>query len=153
MTRFTASPLSDAEIDRAYPLVQLVAPSVQRRTWQRFAKSRLAGRGRGIFAVRDPKGYILGLASYHKELDLTAGSVLVSDPLLFIDLLKPEDVAMALIAALEDEARHAKCAKVRIFLSQHDAMQWEPGTDLRPPPNLFFMKIVPLVSDLQPVAC
>jgi hypothetical protein len=144
MTRFSAAPLLEEEIDRAYPLVQLVLPAVSAERWRAFARTSLGASGsRGILAVRDAKGYILGLAGFRRQFELEAGAVLIAEPLLFIDLLKPEDVAMALIDAVEDQARRLQCAKVRIFISQDDAMQWVPsGT---PAPNLYFMKVTPLV--------
>jgi len=124
MTPFTAAPLKPNEIGRAFPLVQLLMPSIDLRRWDRFARDFLRSSGRrGILAIRDHRGNIRGLAIFRRQLDLS-GQVLLADPVLFIDLLDATEVGLALIAALEAKAREAGCDEVRVSMPDHPGSNW-----------------------------
>jgi len=105
-------------------------PSVDRRHWERFARSFLRrSRRRGIIAARDHRGHIRGLAIFRKEFDVT-GPILNAEPVLFVDLLDSSEVALALIRALEAQGREAGCIEVRVCLSDYAETGW-PASDLK----------------------
>jgi len=122
---FVAAPLRPHEIARAFPLVQLLMPSVDLRRWKRFACRflRSASGRRGILSVRDHRGHIRGLAIFRRQSDI-AGSILLADPVLFVDLLDASRVGEALIRALEAKAREVGCEEVWVSLPDHSAMGW-----------------------------
>jgi len=124
MSPYTASPLQLHEVGRAYPLVQLLMPSIDRRRWERFARSFLRqSRRRGIIAVRDHRGHVRGLAIYRREIDV-GGPVLNADPVLFVDLLDASELALALIRALEATAWEADCAALHVNLGEAVERGW-----------------------------
>ena len=116
------------EIGRAFPLVQLMLPSIDQRHWDRFARRFLRSSGRrGILSVRDHRGHIRGLAIFRRQFDLS-GQILLADPVLFIDLLDSTDVALVLINALEAKAREFGCEEVRVNIPDHHGHDWPmPG--------------------------
>ena len=124
MTNFTTKPLLPHEIGRAFPLVQLMLPSIDQRLWERFARRFLRSSGRrGILSVRDHRGHIRGLAVFRRQLDIS-GQVLLADPVLFVDLLDPADVGLVLITALEAKAREFGCEEVRVNMPDHYGRDW-----------------------------
>ena len=124
MTPLTATPLKPHEIGRAFPLIQLLMPSIDLRRWDRFARRFLRSSGRrGILAIRDHRGNIRGLAVFRREMDLS-GQVLLADPVLFVDLLDATEVGLALIAALEAKAREVGCDEVRVSMLDHPGHDW-----------------------------
>lgn len=113
MSLFVATPLKRQEIDRAYPLVQIVVPAVDQRRWRDYAQAYLRRpTERGILAARNAEGCICGLANFRREVELEATPVLVSDRLMFLDIVSPGAVAAALMRALEDLAMTTGCQRL-----------------------------------------
>ena len=127
MMHFAVAPLRPHEIARAFPLVQLLMPSIDLRRWKRFACRflRSASGRRGILSVRDHRGHIRGLAIFRRQFDIS-GPVLLADPVLFVDLLDSSEVGLALIEALEAKAREVGCDEVWVSIPGHSATEW-PG--------------------------
>ena len=131
MMHFAAAPLRPHEIARAFPLVQLLMPSIDLGRWARFARRflRSSTGHRGILSVRDHRGHIRGLAIFRRQLDI-GGQVLLADPVMFIDLLDSAEVGLALISALEAKAREVGCEEVWVSIPDRSVTGWPapPGS-------------------------
>jgi hypothetical protein len=112
----------------AFPLIRLVEPEVDLRSWLRFAEPlvRSRGRRRGVVTVRyDGQAHPSGLFCFRLDRDLRHGEVLTAEHLVVLDLLDPAPLLSALLGELEVLAERLGCGAVRVA--------WLPNAEpLRP---------------------
>jgi hypothetical protein len=95
--------------------------------WLRFAKALASGsRGSGLDAVRDPAGYIYGLAGYEFGRDMVEGRVLTIELLVALSLINT-DVLVLLLDAIERVAAREKCALVVLGANAMGAGRFRAG--------------------------
>ena len=122
-TRCTAQPLAAEQIDQAFPLVRLLAPTLSLEHWRRYARamtqphSAAAGRG-GIVVLADAAGYLFGLFSYVDRLDLLHGPTLQVDNLVIPHLLECRQATQVLEREMRDIARRFDCRGIRVRLAR-----------------------------------
>lgn len=127
MRRFSAGPLREAEIAKAYPLIQIMTPDIGLAAWRRFALPLVRGKAarKGIVALHGDRQYLCGLFVWRIDQDLRHGRSLIVDHAIGLDLVSPEAVTMALVDAIEDTARRLKCGAVH----SHVGIAHEPVTE------------------------
>jgi len=118
MRRFSAGPLHEADIVKAYALIQVMAPEIGLAAWRRFALPLVRGKSarKGIVALHGDRQYLCGLFVWRIDQDLRHGRTLMVDHAIGLDLVSPEAVTMALVDAIEDTARWLKCGAVHSYI-------------------------------------
>ncbi len=112
--------LHAADIDPSFPIVRLTMPLVDLTAWRRFAVHAVTAKttSRGILAVRwRGRPYPGGLACFDSATDLEDGRILVARHVVAVDILNPERMIRALIAALEVVGRTNRCASLHVSLT------------------------------------
>jgi hypothetical protein len=121
---FVAGPLDRQHVAQAFPLVSMIVPNLTLNRWRAFAQARMAARRggaeQGIFAVRNPAGYIHGLVFYEISEDLRQGRVLLASNLIAAESVGRDEAVGALIRAIENLARARNCAAVQTMLPESD---------------------------------
>lgn len=114
MRRFSAGPLREADIARAYALIQVMTPEIGLAAWRRFALPLVRGKAarKGIVALHGDRQYLCGLFVWRIDQDLRHGRTLVVDYAIGLDMVSQDAVTMALVDAIEDAARRLKCGAV-----------------------------------------
>jgi hypothetical protein len=113
--------LHAADIDPSFPIVRLTMPLVDLTAWRRFAVHAVAAKttARGILAVRwRGRPHPGGLACFDSATDLEDGRILVARHVVAVDILNPERMIRALIAALEIVGKSNRCASLHVSLTQ-----------------------------------
>ena len=118
--------LNSQKVDQAYGLVRLAAPQISLEDWRDFARSSISpseAPESGILTVEDESGYIMGLVGYVVDYDLEHGRTLIAKNLMALaDTDKGrQEVAFALISALEDLASHQRCGAIRTIVHEPKA--------------------------------
>ncbi len=119
----TAKPLAAEQIDQAFPLVRLLAPTLTLEHWRGYARamtqpsSAAAGRG-GIVVLADAAGYLFGLFSYVNRLDLLHGPTLQVDNLVIPHLVECREATQVLEREMRDIARRFDCRGIRVRLAR-----------------------------------
>jgi hypothetical protein len=101
----------------AYPLIRLVEPEVDLRSWLSFAAPLVRGRGtrHGVVTVRySDQAHPCGICCFRRDRSLRHGEVLTADPLVALDLLDPVPLLSALLGELEVLAGRLGCRAIRI---------------------------------------
>lgn len=112
MRSLTIEPLSADRIDQAYPLIQMVRPSLSFDGWRTHAGRLLARGDSGILVLSDPRGLILGLVCWQVTEDANHGRTLTAEDFVALDIVDPHRVAEVLADALEATAREVGCEAV-----------------------------------------
>ena len=126
----TAKPLAAEQIDQAFPLVRLLAPTLTLEHWRGYARamtqppSATAGRG-GIVVLADAAGYLFGLFSYTNRPDLLHGPTLQVDNLVILHLVECREATQVLEREMRDIARRLDCRGIRVRLSRPPAAEPE----------------------------
>ena len=117
----TVTPLTSAEIDLVYPLVQSLHPAPSRVAWRRHARRCLAaaahGRGGIMVARRAGREHPSGLCCYRKEWDFQRGPVLTASHFVALDILDPAPVLAALADGLAALAVRLGCVEARALVA------------------------------------
>jgi hypothetical protein len=99
--RLVAAPLTRRHIDQAYTLVQLALPAIDVIHWRGYARWHMRRPNEsGILAAWDRRGHIFGLANYLRQVSLAQGPILVSDQMITVDMVNPNQVSDLLFSAL-----------------------------------------------------
>ena len=119
-------PLKLEKIDQAYGLVRLTAPQISLEAWRDFARSLISpseAPESGILTVEDDCGCIMGLVGYVIDRDLDHGRTLLAKNLNALDGTENinQEVAFALIKAMEDLARDKRCGAIRTIIHEPEA--------------------------------
>ncbi len=131
MRSFSATPLTTAEIDRAYVLVAAVMPDVTLAAWRAHAGRYIAGgeafgtgggdlQPSGCIVLRGEGGYLCGLCIYRCEDDLRHGRILRATHFLAMDVVDSVHVAAALLDCLDSVAAQQGCQAIHTLLPQQD---------------------------------
>ena len=105
---------------KAFTLVQAAAPCITYDCWRRHARKLtkdVAEQRGGLLGVEDQRGVLAGLASYQIQSTIDTSGVLQVTDFMAFDLIRREEVAQALVRALESEAHRHRCQAVRFTLS------------------------------------
>ena len=117
---FVAGPFDRQHIAQAFPLISLEVPGLTIDRWRAFARARLAsgqhGGNHGMLTVRNPAGYIHGLAIFEIVDDLCLGRVLLVSHLVTARSVGSGEAVSVLIAAMKKVARAHDCVAVRAAL-------------------------------------
>ena len=113
--------LDKSTIDRAFPLVSNLIPAITHERWTRFAKPHLASRSpnwpRGLMAIQNPAGYILGLFVFEVRDDLYESRALCIDNIIVPNLPGRDLVWAAVVDAAEHLAEMNGCRVIRAGLA------------------------------------
>lgn len=115
---FTAKPLALNKINQAYPLVRAARPDLTADGWRAVATEYLAARQdapespRGVVAVQNEQGYIVGLFCYAACDDMQHGATLRVENLTAIDLFNQAGIMELLLREVERVARRLRCRAV-----------------------------------------
>lgn len=115
--RFTPKPLSDRQIDQAFPLIQSILPGIRVEDWRHYAGRLISPSDRrtGIMTVQN-RGYIYGLFSYRVDASLQHGSMLMVENFIVLDLFNPSGAAAALLEAMDALADDLGCSAIHTTL-------------------------------------
>ncbi len=119
----TAKPLAPEQIDQAFPLVRLLAPTLSLEHWRRYARAMMqpptaTGGCGGIIVLADAAGYLFGLFSYVSRLDLLHGPTLQVDDLVVPHLVECGQATQVLEREMRDIARRFDCRGIRVRLAR-----------------------------------
>ncbi|HQT66816.1 MAG: hypothetical protein B7Z78_02250 [Rhodospirillales bacterium 20-60-12] len=122
MDQIIVEPLSRTAISLLFPLVKLVAPSVDLQAWRRFALSAL-DRRRGtlagvLTARRISRHHFSGMVCYRRELTLLDGQIMQIRNLMAIDILDTKPIILALMHFLGSLAQSGGCLKLHILVPE-----------------------------------
>ena len=117
----TSRLLDRSMIDRAFPLVRNLMPAVTLERWTAFARPHLSSRSpnwpRGLMAIQNAKGYILGLFMFEVRGDLSESRALCIDNVIVPHLPGRDIVWAAIVEAVEHLAAMNGCPVVRAGLA------------------------------------
>jgi hypothetical protein len=117
--QFHAARLMRHQVDQAYPLVQLMSPSVDLARWRAYARWHMRFPAQqGILIVSDSVGHIFGIANFRRQWELEQDPVLVSDRFIGVDLVDPAEINALLISALDRIAVDFGCSAIHAYESQ-----------------------------------
>ena len=125
MRQLSVQHLSTDNLARAFTLVQAAVPCVTYDAWARHARALTcasSGKSGGILCAEGPRGLFAGLASYQVHHSLLHGPVLLTTDFIAFDLFRREEIAQALVQALECEAEQRGCRAVQFSLSRSEGM-------------------------------
>ncbi len=113
--------LDKSTIDRAFPLVRNLVPAMTQERWTRFARPHLSSRSphwpRGLMAIQNPGGYILGLFVFEVRDDLYETRALCIDNIIVPNLPGRDLVWAAIVDAAEHLAAMNGCRVIRAGLA------------------------------------
>jgi hypothetical protein len=122
MEKFETQPITSADIATTFPLMRQLVPALDIAGWSRFARHmanpRRANQHGVIIAKGARRAFPSGLFCYHRERDLSLGTVLVADHFVAVDLLDAQPIIEALAAALEQLANRLECRAIRSVVHQ-----------------------------------
>ena len=113
--------LDKSTIDRAFPLVRTLAPGMTLDRWTRFARPHIAFRDpqwpRGLMAIQNPSGYLLGLFVFAVRDDLYERRALCVDNIIIPNIPGRDMVWAAVVDAAEHLALMNGCRIIRAGLA------------------------------------
>ena len=117
MGLFRLSPLRGDRILQAFPLVCAAGADISIEDWRAYVKSMLSARVRepdcaDIIGICSPNKYLRGLFTYMVQPDLHHGRVMEVEYFVVASVYSPLEIAEALIAGVEDEARRHGCKAI-----------------------------------------
>jgi hypothetical protein len=119
--------LDKSTVDRAFPLVRNLNPEITQDRWTQFARPHLASRSphwpRGLMAIQNPAGYILGLFVFEVRDDLHETRALCIDNIIVPNLPGRDLVWASIVDAAEHLAAMNGCRVIRAGLAD----ELDPG--------------------------
>lgn len=119
MRQLTIRHLGQEHLGKAFTLVQAAAPCISYDSWRRHAHKLTGGiteDSGGLLGAEDQRGILAGLASYQVQSIIDASGVLQVTDFFAFDLFRREEIAQALVKALENEAYRHECQQVHFTL-------------------------------------
>lgn len=117
---FDVRPLTPQRIPEAFPLVASLDQNITAQQWSDYASAFVGTPDRsavcGILTLQDPQKNIVGLSVYHIRPDLHRGRLLVIENFAIVSLIKVQQAALTLLAAMEDLARDLGCSCLAVSL-------------------------------------
>jgi hypothetical protein len=120
MRKLRLVPLQSDRIRQAYPLIQVVRPSLSLEQWSAYAARVLRDAeadGGGIATLQDDTGLMMGLFVYHVATEPDHGATLMVEDFVALDIIAPHAVAENLAQAMERIARDLGCRAVHTAVS------------------------------------
>lgn len=118
---FSAKPLALNKINQAYALVRAARPDLTADDWRALATGYITeipdakAAARGVVAVHNDQGYIVGLFCYAACDDMRHGPALRIENLMALDLFNQAGATAALLDEIEALAR---CLRRRAVLAE-----------------------------------
>ena len=116
-TPLVARPLEKDAVERAYPLVRNLAPSITLERWVRFARLHIDGHSaqwpRGLVTIENAAGYILGLFGFEVRNDLVESRTLRITNIIIPNIPGRDWVWESAFAAIEGLAKENGCRAIR----------------------------------------
>jgi hypothetical protein len=113
--------LDKSTIGRAFPLVRNLVPTMTQERWTQFARPHLAARSphwpRGLMAIQNPGGYILGLFVFEVRDDLHETRALCIDNIIVPNLPGRDLVWASVVDTVEHLAAMNGCRVIRAGLA------------------------------------
>lgn len=115
---FTIKPLALNKINQAYALVRTARPDLTADGWRAVARGYLAEEpsvpapARGVVAVQNDQGYIVGLFCYAVCDDMRHGATLRVENLTALDLFNEAGVMEVLLREIDAVGRRLACRAV-----------------------------------------
>ncbi len=123
MRNLRVEELTHDKIPQAYALLLVSLPSLKLDAWRRYATALIAEPAAakipdatGIITVVNEQSYLLGLAGYRIEPDLTHGTVLTVENFHAVDLFDPREAVESLSRGLEEVAQRYNCGAIHTSL-------------------------------------
>lgn len=128
MPELVVEPLSLPQARLVFPLMRQVMPTLTLDGWLRFAgrvvRTSCRARSGILVARRSGSPHFCGAVCFRHDHDPHLGAVLTAEHLVALDLLHPQAIAAALIAALDGVAATLSCQVVRLIV-----LTGQPGVD------------------------
>ena len=113
--------LDRRSIDKAYPLIRGILPSVSRERWAEFARSHLIARSaewpKGLMTIQNTSGYILGLFGFEVRSELRNNRVLFIYNVIVPQIPGRDLVWVAVMQTAETLAQMNSCSAIHVNLS------------------------------------
>jgi len=110
-----------AMIEQAYPIVRTLAPGITLERWVQFARPRITSRSsewpRGLMAIQNASGYILGLFSFKVRDDLHESRILAVSNIVVPDIPGRDQVGRSILKASDHLAMIHGCRAIRAELN------------------------------------
>ena len=117
---YIVSPLTNAQIGQAFPLLVVLDPGLTLDQWSDYAAAFIApspgAEPRRIMTVQSSQGYIYGLASCRRRCDLRHRCVLEVENFVSLDLTGNRVATNALLTVIESLAREWDCQRISLSL-------------------------------------
>jgi hypothetical protein len=119
--KLTPRLLDRSTIDRAFPLVRNLVPSITLDRWARFAKPHMVARSpnwpRGLMTVQNAAGYILGLYVFEVRDDLYESRALCIDNIIVPNIPGRDMIWESIVDSVEQLAAVNGCRAIRAGLA------------------------------------
>lgn len=113
--------LDRRSIDKAYPLIRGILPSVSRARWTEFARSHLIARSaewpKSLMTIQNPNGYILGLFGFEVRNELRNNRVLLVYNVVVPQIPGRDLVWTAIMETADTLAQMNSCSAIHVNLS------------------------------------
>ncbi len=121
MRQLRVHPLTEKRIPQCFPLCRLEIPELSQDHWEAYARDHLSGAASpspGILLAEDDRSCILGLLVHGIDHDIHYGRVLQAKWMIVQDYFPTarQEVALALLSALEDLAEANACGSIQTTL-------------------------------------
>lgn len=122
LTSYSIAPVAPGQVLLTLPLAQIADASLTAERWQAFGREIAdASRGGekpsvGLMALRNARGYFIGLFKYDVQLTLHHGRTLAIDYLVVADEELHARALPVLSKALRELARSHKCSGIEVAL-------------------------------------
>ncbi|MDE8350004.1 MAG: hypothetical protein POG74_11075 [Acidocella sp.] len=143
MSDYIVEPLAPSSIVSAYPLIRLLAPTLDLKAWKRQAGKAIDQRSRGakgiLVARAVQRQYVCGMVWYRSEFDLAKGKFLRANNLIALDLLDSQQIIASLVFALGEVAWQQHCRCVKLVVPQASVLSdilHHVVKDLAPDPEI-----------------
>ena len=120
---FVVRPLTPERIPEAFPLVASLDQDITAQQWSDYASAFVGppdlGDGCGIMTLQDPQKHIVGVSVYYMRPDLHRGRLLVIENFAIVSLIRVQQAALTLLAAMEDLACQLGCPCLAVSILDH----------------------------------
>jgi hypothetical protein len=113
---FSLGTVQPRTADRAFPLVHLYEPSLDRTTWRSYVREQSRGEG-GVMCLQDPRGYVHGLFAWNVRRPLVPRRVMSIRDLILLHL-PGKALQIAMIDAITEFARTQSCQSIVMGLEE-----------------------------------
>ena len=126
--RYSPIPLTERQIDQAFPLIQSVCANVSIAAWRSYARAILdrPSEEGGIMTVQAFE-YIHGLFAYRVDRSLQHARVLLVDTVAVLELFSPKLAMTALLQVMDDMAMALNCEAIHTCVPSSERVEGPSG--------------------------